>query len=99
MAQALLIWALALGSTAAGFVLAVRALPPVQRAMLALQKPWACDICMGFWATGALAGGLGAWQHSWQLVLAAGPAYPVTLWLLRVLQEPRNPPELPPLQE
>jgi hypothetical protein len=95
----LLGWALIMGSTAAGVVLALRALPPVYRAMLRRQKPWACDICMGFWTTGTLAVGLAHWQHDAQLALAAGPAYPWTLWLLRKLQEPMNPPKLPPLQE
>jgi len=54
---------------------------------------------MGFWTTGVLALSLAQGQHQTQLVLAAGPAYPLTLWLLRKLQEPMNPPQLPPLQE
>jgi hypothetical protein len=64
--------------------------------MFALQKPWACDICMGFWITSLLAGCL-SWIHT-DLLLAAGPAYPWTLYLLRKLQEPMNPPNLPPLE-
>jgi hypothetical protein len=94
-----LMWSLFLGATAAGVVLALRALPPVHRAIMRRQKPWACDTCMGFWTTGVLALSLAQGQHQTQLVLAAGPAYPLTLWLLRKLQEPMNPPQLPPLQE
>jgi hypothetical protein len=62
--------------------------------MFARKKPWACDICMGFWTTAALT--LALPQDLW---LAAGPAYPWTLYLLRKLQEPTNPPNLPPLTE
>lgn len=89
----LLLWATGLGATSAGVVLALRALPAVQRAMFARKKPWACDICMGFWTTAALTLLLPS-----DLWLAAGPAYPWTLFLLRKLQEPVNPPNLPPLE-
>lgn len=93
----LLLWALGLGATSAGVVLALRALPPVQRAMFARKKPWACDICMGFWTVGSLAAVLSL-TFDGDLLLAAGPAYPWTLYLLRKLQEPMNPPNLPPLE-
>lgn len=94
MALTLLIWAAVLGPTAAGVVLALRALPWVQKAIMARTKPWACDICMGFWTTGILALGLGAYDM--KLLLVAGPAYPFALWILRKLQEPAA---LPPLEE
>jgi hypothetical protein len=93
----LLGWSLALGATAAGIIEALRELAPVQRAMLRRQKPWACDICMSFWTTGALTALL-AWGNDVRLALAAGPAYPVALLFLAKLGEPRQPPpELPPL--
>jgi len=96
----LLAWAVGLGSTAAGIVLAVRALPAVRRAMVQLKKPWACDLCMSFWTVGALSLGLAVWKVDAQLLLSAGPAYPLALQLLRMLQEPANPPSpLPPLEE
>jgi len=91
-------WALALGATAAGVVLAIRQVPAVQRWMFARKKPWACDICMGFWSTGFAACVLAVSRFDPSLLLVAGPAYPVTLWLLRKLQEPTRPPRLPPLE-
>jgi hypothetical protein len=94
----LLVWAVGLGATVAGVVLAVRALPWVQRAIMQRRKPWACDVCLGFWVTGAATLALAHWQHAPSLLLSAGPAYPVALWILRKLQEPTNPPQLPPLQ-
>lgn len=94
----LILWSIMVGATASGIVLALRALPPVQRAMFARKKPWACDICMGFWFTGLLALGLCVWLDP-KLLLVAGPAYPWTLWLLRKLQEPQGEPKLPPLEE
>lgn len=90
----LLLTGLGLGTTAAGVVVAVRALPPVQRAMFAQKKPWACDVCMSFWTVGAL-GLLGVLRGF--DVLACGPAYPVALLVLRKLGEPMHPPVMPPL--
>ena len=95
----LLAWSLALGATASGVVEALRALPLVQRAMLRRQKPWACDICMGFWTTGALSALLACHAHDAQLLLAAGPAYPVVLLFLAKLDEPRHDPPMPPLKD
>jgi len=94
----LLGWSLALGATAAGVVEALRALPLVQRAMLRRRKPWACDICMGFWATGVLSALLAWHARDAQMLLAAGPAYPVVLLFLAKLDEPRHDPPMPPLQ-
>lgn len=62
--------------------------------MFARKKPWACDICMSFWTLVLLTPLL----HM-DLWPAVGPAYPWTLYLLRKLQEPMNPPNLPPLEE
>jgi hypothetical protein len=62
------------------------------------KKPWACDVCMGFWTTGAAAAGLAVIQNDAWALLSAGPAYPVALWILRKLGEPQLPP-LPPLRE
>lgn len=93
----ILSWAVVLGATAAGLVSAVRGLPAVQRAIMERKKPWACDVCMGFWSTAALAVGLAVVQQDAWLLLAAGPAYPFVLWILRKLGEPQLPP-LPPLR-
>lgn len=85
------------GVSVPGIVLAVRALPPVDRRVLAGQKPWACDVCMCFWATGLVATGL-AWAF-WNatLLLACGPAYTLAMivlgWMTRA---PENFPEPPP---
>lgn len=96
----LLGWSLALGATAAGVIEALRALPWVRRAMLRRQKPWACDICMGFWTTGVLSTLLAWHAHDVERLLVAGPAYPVALLFLAKLGEPRHPPpEMPPLEE
>jgi hypothetical protein len=94
----LLFWSVVLGATAAGIVSAVRGLPWVYRAIMQRKKPWACDVCMGFWSTGAVATGLAIVQNNAWLLLAAGPAYPFVLWILRKLGEPQLPP-LPPLRE
>lgn len=94
----LLAWSAAVGLSAAGMVVAVRALPPVQRAIFARKKPWACDVCMSFWATGLCALVVG-YLRGPEYIFAAGPAYPLTLWTLAKLSSPQNPPQLPPLQE
>ena len=84
--------------TVPGFVLAVRALPPVERLVFAGVKPWACDVCSTFWATifwGAVAWGV--FGH-WALV-AVPPAYTIAFWLLGALSKPTTlppPPEAPP---
>jgi hypothetical protein len=95
----LLVCAVGLGATVAGFVTALRALPMVQKAIMARKKPWACNICMSFWSTGAAAIGLAVFKNDVVLLLSAGPAYPVALWILSKLEEPQLPPQLPPLQE
>jgi hypothetical protein len=88
-----------LGATAAGVVVAVRALPPVQRRMWAAQKPWACDICMSFWTTGLVALLAAAWRQDEALVILCGPAYPWALWVLRKITDPHGPPPLPELED
>jgi len=95
----LLSWSVFLGLTSAGVTIAVRALPPVQRWMFARVKPWACDVCMSFWTTGIV--GLGASLHLQDagLLFACGPAYPLALWTLGKLSEPKGPPPMPPLEE
>jgi hypothetical protein len=90
----LLTWALFVGSTAAGLVVALRALPPVERRILSAQKPWACDVCMSFWIVSIITIFVGASQGR-ELLLCAGPAYPLCLWVLRQITAPRGPlPEL-----
>ncbi|MFQ5339971.1 MAG: hypothetical protein ACE5F6_00335 [Anaerolineae bacterium] len=98
MPTEILAWSVVLGATAAGFVSAVRGLPWVQRAIMDRRKPWACDVCMGFWTTGAVTVGLAYVLNDIWALLWAGPAYSVALWILRKLGEPQLPP-LPPLRE
>ena len=93
----ILFWSLLIGATSAGMTVAVRALPFVQRRIEALQKPWACDICMSFWSVGLLSVGLAVWQGP-ELLVSCGPAYPWALWVLRRVTEPREP-VLPALED
>lgn len=84
-----------IGLTVPGFVRAVRMLPAVQSRVLAGVKPWACDVCMCFWSTAALASLAGA-VFGPEHLFAAGPAYTVALYVLGRLEEPPTapPPEL-----
>lgn len=93
MTLALLVTA-AIALTVPGFVLAVRALPWVSRQVEAGIKPWACDICMCFWSTGALALAVAAWLGG-ELVLCAGPAYTVALIVISHMERPTTPPPIP----
>ena len=74
--------------TVPGFVRAVRALPAVDRRVMAGVKPWACDICMCFWSTGLWTAGLALLAHDPYLMLACGPAYTVALNVLEFMQRP-----------
>jgi hypothetical protein len=88
------------GISVPGIVLAVRALPPVDRRVLAGQRPWACDVCMSFWATGVVAGLVALVFKDARLLLSAGPAYTIALgslaWLTRA---PDVGVGVPPLEE
>lgn len=82
--------------TVPGFVLAVRALPWVERRVLDGVKPWACDVCACFWATliwGAIA--WGAFGH--EALLSTPPAYAVSLAVLSFLERPLGGPPPPAL--
>lgn len=87
-----------------GVVVAVRALPPVQRLVDRGVKPWACDICSCFWITALLVFGLAAavallGADRWWIALAvAPPAYTLSLLLLRVVQAPHSAPPMPDLE-
>lgn len=89
----LLITSIIVGATAAGFALAVRALPGVSRWVSEGTKPWACDICLGFWSTCLVA--LVYWVASGIVLASVGPAYPVCLGVLRWLSEPKHVPMFP----
>jgi hypothetical protein len=89
-----LLRAIAVGSTAAGLVHAMRALPPVAELVQRGVKPWSCDVCMSFWCTLLVVGASGLLGLDW--LLAAAPAYPVALWLTRQLGGPSS---LPPPPE
>ena len=69
--------------TVPGFVQAVRALPAVDRLMLAGKKPWACDVCMCFWSTAIWTVVVAAVFKDARLLLAAGPAYTISMLVLR----------------
>lgn len=79
-----------------GIVLAVRALPPVQRLVDAGVKPWACDVCSCFWITGLLAFLTACALHDWMMILVAGPAYTVAMIVLSHMERPAP---LPPAPE
>jgi hypothetical protein len=93
----LLTWALLLGPTAAGMTVALRALPLVNKRVFQAKKPWACDVCMGFWTVGLLSLTASAATRNWILVLSCGPAYPLALWVLRQITLPRGGFTLPEL--
>lgn len=81
--MSLLATAILLGMVAASAITLFRALPPGKRLAATGKRPWACDICMSFWAVLALtvvAGDLKllAWRDAW----SALPAYIVSLWLV-----------------
>jgi len=87
--------------TAPGIIVAIRALPWVEKQMMAGVKPWACDICMSFWTVAALCTCAAVWLEEWRFCFTAGPAYSSALWLLGQLQKSTPPPSsaipLPPL--
>lgn len=86
--------------TAPGVIVAIRALPWVERKMMAGVKPWACDICMSFWTVAWLCSIAAALLGDWRFCFTAGPAYSSVLWLLGQLQKSQPPPgaiPLPPL--
>lgn len=93
----ILLWSLYIGPTAAGVIVALRALPFVYRLVLARKKPWACDICMGFWVVGAISAAASVADRSKLILISAGPAYALCLLMLRLLTAPRMPPPLPEL--
>lgn len=92
--------ALLVGISVPGVVLAARALPPVDRRVLAGAKPWACDVCMSFWTTGALAILVAVIFKDVRLLLACGPAYTLAMivlgWMTRA---PDVGIGVPPLEE
>jgi len=94
----IMLWAIILGATSSGMTVAIRALPTVQKWVMARKKPWACDICMSFWSVGLLALALGAWQGR-ELVIVCGPAYPWALWVLHKVTQPRGGLTLPDLED
>lgn len=84
--------------TVPGFVLAVRALPAVDRRALSGQKPWACDVCMCFWSTAIWTVVVALVFKDARLLLAAGPAYTVSMLVLRVASAPLGEGPMPPLE-
>lgn len=86
----------AVAITVPGFVFAVRALPWVARQVDAAVKPWACDICMGFWSTGIFSLVAVALSRDPWMLLVAGPAYTTALLVLSFLERPTGAP--PPLE-
>lgn len=74
--------ALLVGISVPGVVLAVRALPAVDRRVLAGAKPWACDVCMSFWSTGLVTVLVAVVFKDARLLLACGPAYTLAMIIL-----------------
>lgn len=101
---AVLLAALVAGAAAPGIVLAVRALPPVARLVEAGVKPWACDVCSSFWTTALAVAIVVSVTNEARLLLAAGPAYTLALFVLARLQAapeggaPSALPDLPPAE-
>ena len=86
-----------LSLTVPGFVLAVRALPPVERLVMEGVKPWACDICASFWGV-VLWALLSTAKWGEEALWAAPPSYAAALWILSVLSRPRTEPPMPDLE-
>lgn len=85
----------AVALTVPGFVLAVRALPHVDKLVLAGVKPWSCDVCMCFWSTALFSVIAASWMREPLYAACAGPAYTVALLILSHLQRPGDfPPAL-----
>lgn len=91
--------AVMVGASSAGLTLALRALPPIARQLQALKKPWVCDVCMSFWATGLWTLLLMWWRQDPTLLVVAPPAFPWAMWVLRNLTEPLGAPPPPMLEE
>lgn len=89
----LAIAAAAIALSVPGIVLAVRALPAVQKLVDQGVKPWACDVCACFWTTGFLGICAALALHDVRYLLCSGPAYTVALLILARLEAP---PPLPP---
>lgn len=88
----------AMALTVPGAVLAVRALPPVQRLVDAGVKPWACDVCSCFWITGLLGVGAAAVLRDPWMLVCCGPAYTVAMILLSHMERPAPLPPPPPME-
>lgn len=83
-----------LALTVPGFVLAIRALPWVEKRVLAGVKPWACDICATFWST-VLWAPVVLWIFGPEGLIAAPPSYVASLVVLGYLSRPALPPNFP----
>lgn len=83
-----------LALTVPGFVLAVRALPWVERRVLDGVKPWACDVCSCFWSTLLWAPVV---YFAWgpEALLAAPPSYVASFVVLGYVSRPSAPPTFP----
>lgn len=83
-------WAVLLGLGSVAVTRCVRALPPFSSWVVRAIKPWACDICMTFWAVVVLAAV--AWllqAAAWQTLVLAGPcAWTIGFAVLRPLSAP-----------
>lgn len=81
-------YTLLLGLSAASAVVLFRALPPGKQLAATGKKPWACDICMSFWAIVLEAMVFGATDlMPWNQLWLAIPAYIVCLWLVKQTAE------------
>lgn len=95
-----LVVTLAIALTVPGFVLAVRALPWVDRQVQLGIKPWACDICASFWSTAIFTLLSVHFAHNLWLLLCAGPAYTLSMIVLSFMERPMAPmPAIPSFPE
>lgn len=94
-AQFIILWTLVLAPSAAGFVVALRALPPVEKMMFRRVKPWACDLCMSFWCTLIVGCVIAILSGDRVALAAAAPSVALCMLLLRTLTAPRGAPPMP----
>lgn len=97
----LLAWSVVVGSTAPGVAIVLRALPAIERLVLAGTRPWACDVCLAWWTTAATTLVAVFASHDLEVLCAAGPAYPLAYKLLGWLSQPMSvpPPGFPELAD
>lgn len=70
---------------AAGLIVLLRRLGPIERLVFKGIRPWACDVCMSFWTLLVVAPLFGGGVRGY---LVAPPAFALCLWVLRQITQP-----------